>query len=216
MIAAKITKVSKRLSILLALCALALSSCVMRPRGVLSNKEMENLLVDLHSAEGILQVAGYNYGHTDDCNAYYALVLEKHGVTQAEFDSSIVWYTAHPQYFQRVYPKVIERLQAHQEAEVERLKLLSAEMKLRDAEEAERLRELSARPDADAVRHAFLYPAPVRLYQLDDTLTLCTDSLWQQMYQLRDSLATDSLSVDSLALDTLSVDTLFVKMDTLQ
>ena len=42
-------------------------------------------------------------------------MLEKHGTTQAEFDSSLVWYTAHPQLFDKIYPKVIARLSAEEE-----------------------------------------------------------------------------------------------------
>ena len=99
------------------LLMLALSSCAIRPDEVLSNKEMVSLLVDLHRAEGILQVAGYNYGHEADVEQYYSVILESHGITQAQFDSSIVWYTDHPAYFSRVYPKVRKQLQQLYDAE---------------------------------------------------------------------------------------------------
>ncbi|MCQ2311219.1 MAG: DUF4296 domain-containing protein [Paludibacteraceae bacterium] len=82
-----------------------------RPRGVLSPKQMEDLFVDLHTADGILQEAGYNYGHDEALRGYYEAVLEEHGVTQAQFDSSLVWYTANPTIFDKIYPKVINRLQ---------------------------------------------------------------------------------------------------------
>ena len=92
------------------LCVLlAIVGC--RPRGVLSNKEMRNVLYDLHRVDGALQVAGYNYGHNQELAAYYKAVLDEHGVTQAEFDSSLVWYTDNPQIFNKIYPKVIARLQ---------------------------------------------------------------------------------------------------------
>ena len=89
--------------------SLAIVGC--RPRGVLSNKEMRNVLYDLHRVDGALQVAGYNYGHNQELAAYYKAVLDEHGVTQAEFDSSLVWYTDNPQIFNKIYPKVIARLQ---------------------------------------------------------------------------------------------------------
>ena len=93
------------------LCVLlAVVGC--RPRGVLSNKEMRDVLYDLHRVDGALQVAGYNYGHNQELAAYYKTVLDEHGVTQAEFDSSLVWFTDNPQIFNKIYPKVIERLQA--------------------------------------------------------------------------------------------------------
>jgi hypothetical protein len=62
--------------------------------------------------DGAMQVAGYNYGHNEELASYYQSVLNKHGVTQAQFDSSLVWYTDNPQIFNKIYPNVIERLQA--------------------------------------------------------------------------------------------------------
>ena len=46
-----------------------------RPRGVLSNREMRNVLYDLHRADGALQVAGYHYSHDQELAAYYKNVL---------------------------------------------------------------------------------------------------------------------------------------------
>ena len=88
-----------------------------RPRGVLSNREMRNVLYDLHRADGAIQVAGYNYSHDQEVAAYYKNVLDKHGITQAQFDSSLVWYTDNPQIFNKIYPKVIERLEEDYERE---------------------------------------------------------------------------------------------------
>ena len=49
--------------------------------------------------------------------AYYKSVLDEHGITQAEFDSSLVWFTDNPQIFNKIYPKVIDRLQADMDYE---------------------------------------------------------------------------------------------------
>ena len=89
---------------------LAVVGC--RPRGVLSNREMRDVLYDLHRADGALQVAGYNHSHDQEVAAYYKNVLDKHGITQAQFDSSLVWFTDNPQIFNKIYPNVMERLQA--------------------------------------------------------------------------------------------------------
>ena len=83
-----------------------------RPRGVLSNSEMRDVLYDLHRVDGAIQVAGYNYSHDQEVAGYYKNVLDKHGITQAQFDSSLVWYTDNPQIFNKLYPKVLERLEA--------------------------------------------------------------------------------------------------------
>lgn len=94
---------------LLLLCV-AIVGC--RPRGVLSNREMRDVLYDLHRADGAIQVAGYNYSHDQEVAGYYKNVLDKHGITQEQFDSSLVWFTDNPQIFNKIYPKVIERLEA--------------------------------------------------------------------------------------------------------
>lgn len=95
---------------LCAFCALMVSGC--RPRGVLSQRKMQDVLYDLHRADGILQESGLGYGHDEVAGKYYNQVLAKHGLTQAEFDSSIVWYTHNPKRFEHIYPKVVARLQA--------------------------------------------------------------------------------------------------------
>ena len=92
------------------LVCVAMLGC--RPRGILSNREMRDVLYELHRADGAIQVAGYNYSHDQELAGYYKNVLDKHGITQAEFDSSLVWFTDNPQIFNKIYPKVIERLEA--------------------------------------------------------------------------------------------------------
>lgn len=101
----------------IAISLMGIAGC--RPRGVLSTREMRNVLYDLHRADGAIQVAGYNYSHDTELAAYYKSVLDKHGITQAQFDTSLVWYTDNPQIFNKIYPAVIERLEsdlAQQEA----------------------------------------------------------------------------------------------------
>ena len=93
---------------------LILSGC--RPRGVLHSWKMREVLVDLHKTDALLQLSGLQYGHDEAANIYYAMTLERHGVTQAQFDSSLVWYTAHPQLFDKIYPKVLKDLQQEREA----------------------------------------------------------------------------------------------------
>lgn len=96
------------------LVAIMFSSC--RPSSVLSSREMRALLIDLHRADAVLQVAGYNYGHDEAVAKYYQSVLDKHGVTQAQFDSSLVWYTDNPQIFDKIYPRVVAELEEEQAA----------------------------------------------------------------------------------------------------
>ena len=94
------------------LVAATFVSC--RPRGILHSWEMREVLIDLHKTDALLQIHGIKTGNEEAKRIYYAQVLERHGITQAEFDSSLVWYTAHPKLFDKIYPKVLAQLDAEE------------------------------------------------------------------------------------------------------
>ncbi len=93
------------------LAAVCMVGC--RPRGVLSSSQMRDVIYDLHKADAVLSVAGYAQGgYAEESKECYRSVMEKHGITQAEFDSSLVWYTNHPSFFDKIYPKLEARVEA--------------------------------------------------------------------------------------------------------
>lgn len=100
-------------SLFIILCAAVFTAC--RPRNILSPKQMEDIFVDLHTAEGMIEISGLNYGQDERLKGYFQSVLDKHGITQAQFDSSLVWYTSNPVIFEKIYPKVVERLEKQAE-----------------------------------------------------------------------------------------------------
>ena len=76
-----------RLFIIMGLiAAVTFTSC--RPKGILHSWEMREIMVDLHKTDAMLQISGLTQGYDEAKNIYYAQVLEKHGTTQAQFDSS--------------------------------------------------------------------------------------------------------------------------------
>ena len=96
------------------LIAITFLSC--RPEGILHSWELRDLLIDLHKTDALIQVRGLSGTlHEDARAAMYIQVLEKHGVTQAQFDSTLVWYTAHPSFFDKIYPKVLSELQKEEQ-----------------------------------------------------------------------------------------------------
>ena len=109
-------KRTSRYIFVLALCSLFLCLPGCRPKGILHSWEMRRVLVDLHKTDALLQVTGKMQSPTEVKSIYYAQVLDKHGITQAQFDSSLVWYTAHPQIFDKIYPKVLNDLKAEEDA----------------------------------------------------------------------------------------------------
>ena len=106
------TKPSKIVILVLCSLLIALSSC--RPKGILHSGEMREVMVDLHKTDAMIQLSGLRISESEIKAIYYAEVLERHGITQAQFDSSLVWYTAHPQFFNKIYPKVLKELEAQE------------------------------------------------------------------------------------------------------
>ena len=79
-------------------------------------KEMTNLLVDMHTLDGIFATYDFHHLTAGERDQYYEAILEKHRTNQAQFDSSLVWYNRDPKRFEKVYVRVINRLTAELEA----------------------------------------------------------------------------------------------------
>jgi hypothetical protein len=111
----------KLLYLVLALLSLSVvTSCIDRPDIVLDEEQMIDLLVDVHRAEGLLEMQqqqGAGFG--SDLDTYQkeviAAVLQKHGVSRSRYDSSLMWYAQHLKLLTRVYGHVDERLKEEHE-----------------------------------------------------------------------------------------------------
>ena len=111
----------KLLYLVLALVSLSVvASCIDRPDIVLDEEQMIDLLVDVHRAEGLLEMQqqqGAGFG--SDLDTYQkeviAAVLQKHGVSRSRYDSSLMWYAQHLKLLTRVYGHVDERLNEEHE-----------------------------------------------------------------------------------------------------
>ena len=93
----------------LLLVGLLLSACKPSiPTEIIQPDDMEDLLYDYYVAQNITgdQHDGYDY------RAKYnnGLVFKKHGVTEAEFDSSLVYYYNHIEDLYKIYESVQARL----------------------------------------------------------------------------------------------------------
>lgn len=153
---------------LLVLGLLFISACTPGvPKDVIQPDDMEDILYDYHisQAMAVKEGSGSDYNR----NLYFKAVLKKHGVTQAEFDSALVYYYTRADRFIDIYKNVQERLS--QEAiirgasvsEVERFSSMSLSGDTTDVWEGKRYAMLMAqRPyhlmqfyqDADTSYHA--------------------------------------------------------------
>lgn len=88
--------------------------CVTCSRAVLDRDSFTALLIDMHTTDGILAEVGERRdgGRTD--YMYYNDLFEKYGITRADFDSCLNYYTRRPEIFQAIYDAVVDTLSRRQ------------------------------------------------------------------------------------------------------
>lgn len=91
--------------------ALSLYGCNKLPEGVLNKNEMIDLLVDIHKGESVVELQRGVYYNDSLKKMLKQSILLKHGVSQAQLDTSFVWYGNHIEDYIDVYEKVISRLE---------------------------------------------------------------------------------------------------------
>ena len=100
---------SKALHIVLVAAAAFMISCKPSvPSEYIQPDDMEDLIYDYHVAQGIAMQQDGSQDYNRRLN--FELVLKKHGLTQAQFDSSLVYYYTRADRFQEIYKHVQERL----------------------------------------------------------------------------------------------------------
>ena len=84
-----------RIFLLFSFGILLLFSC--GRQSVIREKKMEAVLYDLHLADGLISKAAQDGSPESDSikNNLYATVFNKHKITKAQFDTSMVWYANH-------------------------------------------------------------------------------------------------------------------------
>jgi hypothetical protein len=103
---------------------------------LIPEKKFIDLLVDIHVADAL---SDRNPRDTIvevlDSASLYGAVFRKHAVTQGEFDTTMVYYSAHPEDFRKLYDVVLARLKMMEEEEKNRDK---GQQGTRDEEEGTR------------------------------------------------------------------------------
>ena len=83
------------------------------PSGVLDEEEMTDILVDIHLAQGMVEAEGANKEVTQ--YKYAQAVFRKHHTTEAQFDSSMIYWSGRAEDFTLIYDNVVTRIQAQAE-----------------------------------------------------------------------------------------------------
>lgn len=80
------------------------------PGDIIQPEAMEPLLYDYHLATTLSSDLPYSENYKKE--GYLNYVFQKHGVTEAEFDSSMVWYARHTDRLTAIYDNLQKRFEA--------------------------------------------------------------------------------------------------------
>ncbi|WP_298649254.1 DUF4296 domain-containing protein [uncultured Proteiniphilum sp.] len=86
-------------------------SCQNRPKEVLNRKQMERLMYDVYIAEATMENDYYNFDTPAKKEAYINKVFQAHKTTQAQWDTSLSWYSDRIDLYLKMNDSVKARLQ---------------------------------------------------------------------------------------------------------
>ena len=94
---------------------LAFAACNRVPESVIQPDDMAELMADVRVADAVVAVNPAQYAVPGTREALRDAVFAKHGITKAQFDSSLVWYGHNMNIYQDVTDRSIEILEARLE-----------------------------------------------------------------------------------------------------
>ncbi|MDD7603313.1 MAG: DUF4296 domain-containing protein [Candidatus Limisoma sp.] len=110
----------KHLSTFIATALLLLTAaCSKTPDGVIGQSDMADLLADMQVADAIVEINRDSYEADSSRLNLRRSVLKRHGITEDEFDSSLVWYGHNLDVYKEVYDKVVTKLEDRQQDIIE-------------------------------------------------------------------------------------------------
>ena len=173
----------KSMNRLFLIALLVLTACSGKRKGeVLPTAKLEAVLYDYHLAQVIVNDLPSKERYKKDL--YFDYVYEKHGVTRAEVDSSLVYYARYPEGLSEVYANLSKRI----EADLKRMESEDKPIKAREAvavvgDSADlwydaRLVQMTSSPLANN-RYTFTIPTDTN-FQAGDRLTWSGKAMFLQ------------------------------------
>lgn len=177
----------------------AVAGCkVKRPSDVISESKMENLLYDYHLAKSMGENLSYNENYKKAL--YIDAVFKKYGTTQAEFDSSMVWYTRNTEILSKIYEKVKKRLKDQQNIVNHLIAVRDKKPQTTDPGDSidvwPWLRMVRLTNEMMSNRYAFVLPTDTN-YKERDTL------VWEVRYRFLEPVPADSLRAITMAMQVI-------------
>ena len=81
---------------------LFVASCSRIPGGIIPERKMQKILVDMQLAEAMINI-DIAYRSDKEKKALYQSIFEKHHITEAVYDSSLIWYGKNLDVYMQVY-----------------------------------------------------------------------------------------------------------------
>ena len=87
----------------LFLIILFVTACSRVPKGIIPERKMQQIVTDMHLVEAIINSDPSAYSTNEEKKALYQSVFDKHRVTEAKYDSSLIWYGKNLDVYMQVY-----------------------------------------------------------------------------------------------------------------
>ncbi|MBQ5997275.1 MAG: DUF4296 domain-containing protein [Bacteroidales bacterium] len=102
--------------ICLLLAGLLATACRHEPPAMIPLDDFEDLVTEIHWANGFFQSKSTGNVYWDDTMQYNVYLMHKHGYTEAQFDSTLNFLCHHPKKFNKIYTRIVNKFNAMQEA----------------------------------------------------------------------------------------------------
>lgn len=96
---------------MIATTTLILAGCSRTPSGVIPPDKMTRLMADIHRGDAVVELDSRSFRNDSTRRLLKQSILAKHGVTQEDLDSSLMWYGHHLPLYVEVYDGVIALLE---------------------------------------------------------------------------------------------------------
>ena len=87
--------------------SMLLVACSRTPKGIIPDQKMKQILVDMQLAEALIQTEPSAYPTYEERRALYRTIFNKHNVTEAAYDSSMIWYGKHLEQYMRIFESAL-------------------------------------------------------------------------------------------------------------
>ncbi|MBN1820717.1 MAG: DUF4296 domain-containing protein [Prolixibacteraceae bacterium] len=94
-------------------------SWIKKPKGLVPEKQMVDILVDLHIANAIYDQRDNRLGAGEmkiKSQEFYYSVLKKYNVADSTFEQSVIYYSNFPKDFERIYAAALDKISQMNEA----------------------------------------------------------------------------------------------------